>query len=88
MKGGYIPDYSLLITATSLLEILRRCRLPDLISLEIEYVEDGKEDELFTHITASFPHLTYLKLIRYREDRGNLEVPIVSSHIYNSRCLN
>ena len=80
-KGEDIPDYSLLITATSLLEILRRCRLPDLVSLEIEYMEDEKEEELFTHIAASFPHLTYLKLVRYQEDRRNLNMPTVSLRI-------
>ncbi|EIW53570.1 uncharacterized protein TRAVEDRAFT_99591, partial [Trametes versicolor FP-101664 SS1] len=54
------------IQSSSLLQILRRCKLPLLSSLELEYREDDEDDELLYHLGAAFPALRKLKVRRYR----------------------
>lgn len=54
------------IQSSGLLRILRRCKLPLLSSLELEYREDDEDDELLHHLGAAFPALRQLKVRRYR----------------------
>ncbi|KAI0329994.1 hypothetical protein GY45DRAFT_1324234 [Cubamyces sp. BRFM 1775] len=55
-----------LLDSSQVLEILQRCTLPNLGYLELEYIEDDREHELFSHIGAAFPELATLKVRRYR----------------------
>ena len=62
------PDYDTMLHASSLSVILRRCHLPALQSLEVEYVQDEAKDDFLLLLVASFPRLTRRKLQRYQKD--------------------
>ena len=51
-----------------MLSILRRCKVPELDHLEVEYRDndDDDDDELWRYITFAFPRLTRLTIHRFR----------------------
>lgn len=78
------------IHSSDLLRILRRCDLPLLRGLELEYREDEADDELLRHIGVAFPALRQLKVRRYRHAGvGIADVQTVCSQALhgNSSCL-
>ena len=82
------PPYESMMHASTLLGILRRCRLPELQRLEVEYIEDEDEEDLLAHPTTSFPRLTYLKLQRYQLDVTlNSDIPTVRIVTCRSRSF-
>ncbi|KAH9930631.1 uncharacterized protein B0H18DRAFT_930243 [Fomitopsis serialis] len=79
------PDHRALLSSSAILSILRRCSSLDLDHLEIEYRADDKDDALLRHIVQAFPHLTSLKIHRYRsapEIQEGRDVSVVSYHSY------
>ncbi|KAI0672460.1 hypothetical protein C8Q78DRAFT_752799 [Trametes maxima] len=58
--------HSPLISASDVLSILRRCHLPLLTKLKLEYQEDWAEKQLLRHLGVAFPRLEYLKIFRNR----------------------
>ncbi|KAI0360539.1 hypothetical protein OH77DRAFT_1418494 [Trametes cingulata] len=55
--------------------LLRRCRVPSLEELEIEYEEDASDAMLLGSIAALFPNLRVLTILRYRSP-NNDNVPV------------
>ncbi|KAH9847053.1 hypothetical protein C2E23DRAFT_850535 [Lenzites betulinus] len=60
-----------MVCASQMLTILRRCTLPKLHRLELEYTGDDTEEDLIRNIGVAFPFLTYLKIYRYRQKGVN-----------------
>ncbi|OJT04234.1 hypothetical protein TRAPUB_5054 [Trametes pubescens] len=72
------------IQSSDWLRILRRCNLPLLRSLELEYRENDQDDELLRHLGAAFPKLRQLKVRRYRREGVRMaDVPVE----HNARTL-
>ncbi|KAI0643884.1 hypothetical protein C8Q79DRAFT_1023547 [Trametes meyenii] len=68
--------------ASEILAILRKCYLPGLDALKIEYREDGAEDRLLRYIAQAFPGLERLKIFRYRrQDRDDTPLGTITSAI-------
>ncbi|KAH9916301.1 uncharacterized protein BXZ73DRAFT_81157 [Epithele typhae] len=59
------PDLRAYHTATLTLGILRRCAIPDLDQLTIEYVADEGEDQLLAFLGQAFPRLSTLSVLQY-----------------------
>ena len=75
----YAPHPDSLLGAGAILAVLRRCDLPNLVRLEVEYRGDGDEERLLHYIAVAFPHLASLKIARYGLVGGGQVVPTVSS---------
>ncbi|KAI1792088.1 hypothetical protein LXA43DRAFT_1093902 [Ganoderma leucocontextum] len=56
----------LVLDSSEMLDILRRCRTPQLARLELEYNAGETEHDLLEHLTVAFPRLTSLQIHRYR----------------------
>ncbi|KAI0357841.1 hypothetical protein OH77DRAFT_1510373 [Trametes cingulata] len=54
------------VTAGEMLRILRACCVPELERLEVEYHQDGEEENLLAYIAEAFPKITSLCIRRYR----------------------
>ena len=84
------PNYSALLRSSALLPLLRRCHVPALESIQLEYLEDDAEEDLISLIKSSFPSLTSLTLFRYRQDRNQGNMPnvvrFVHQVILHRRC--
>ncbi|KAL7281439.1 hypothetical protein ACG7TL_004752 [Trametes sanguinea] len=61
--------------SSAILNILSRCRCPQLDSLHIEFVGSGSDLELFRLIARAFPDLSSLTVFRYRP-RQTTNVPV------------
>ncbi|KAH9916302.1 uncharacterized protein BXZ73DRAFT_21652, partial [Epithele typhae] len=59
------PDHRAYHTAGSTLTILRRCAIPALEQLTVEYVEDDREEELLRLLGTAFPRLRELTVLQY-----------------------
>ena len=70
-------------TTRNLVEILRKCNLPRLGNLELEYREDAQEPELLQLVVTKFSHLTTLEIHRIRNE-GHNDVPVVSPSTYST----
>ncbi|KAI0828203.1 hypothetical protein BC628DRAFT_1430062 [Trametes gibbosa] len=55
-----------LLSSSQVLQLLRRCDLPALRHLGLEYSADGEELELLEFIGSAFPAMASLKIYRYR----------------------
>ncbi|PIL28113.1 hypothetical protein GSI_09764 [Ganoderma sinense ZZ0214-1] len=64
-----------LSTPHTLAEVLRKCDLPRLRGLELEYREDAQESELLQLVVIKFPFLTTLEIHRFRRE-GRKDVPV------------
>lgn len=75
--------------SSDLLRILRRCDLPLLRGLELEYREDEADDELLRYLGVAFPALRQLKMRRYRHAGITIaDVRTVCALLHgNSSCL-
>ena len=66
-----------LSTPHNLAEVLQKCDLPFLRTLELEYREDAQEPELLQLVVTKFSYLTTLEIHRFRRE-GCKDVPVVS----------
>ncbi|KAI9067426.1 hypothetical protein FKP32DRAFT_1553269, partial [Trametes sanguinea] len=75
-------------SSSAVLDILRRCQCSQLDSLEIEFIADDSDMELFRHISHAFPDLSTLTVYRYRP-RHMVNVPVVEigETLRPLRCL-
>ncbi|EPS95463.1 hypothetical protein FOMPIDRAFT_1132494 [Fomitopsis schrenkii] len=83
------PRYDILLDSSDGLSVLRRCVGLSLDQLEIEYRADEGEDALLQFMVVNFPHLTSLKLHRYRsalEQREGRDVSAVSHNLPIPPC--
>ena len=73
---GSIPHrYKYLVLDSSdMLDILRRCRTPHLVHLELEYNTGGREHALLCHLATTFPRLTSLQIHRYRTSTADDQI--------------
>ncbi|KAI9059322.1 hypothetical protein FKP32DRAFT_1580076 [Trametes sanguinea] len=62
-------------TSSEMLRVLKRRPSRCLTELEIEYIEDDGDEQLLRAISALFPNLEALTLVRYRR-RGETHVPV------------
>ncbi|KAI0643913.1 hypothetical protein C8Q79DRAFT_161193 [Trametes meyenii] len=70
--------HSPLISASDVLSILRKCHLPLLTKLKLEYQEDWAEEQLLRHVGVAFPELVCLKIFRNRVwERGELPLDMI-----------
>ena len=75
--------------ARDLIQIVRKCELPRLRTLELEYASDAEEPELLRLAVVKFPFLTWLELHRFQSG-GSEEVRAVSSSVNfstHNKCL-
>lgn len=76
-----VPSYNAALGSTSMLSILRRCHIPELNCLELEYRADDDDDDLWRYIASAFPQLTHLRIFRLRsvrEQEERRDVSVVS----------
>ncbi|KAI8983359.1 hypothetical protein BD414DRAFT_490681 [Trametes punicea] len=64
-----------ILASSEILRVLSRSALPEITRLELELIEDDKDEDLFHFIPRAFPQLEYLKVHRYRR-AGNRVVPV------------
>lgn len=77
----YEPQYDSILGSAAMLSILRRCNLPELDHLELEYRADDDDDALWKFMSSSFPRLTRLTIHRFRsvrEKEQGRDVSVVS----------
>lgn len=55
-----------ILTSAELLDIIRRCHLPGLESLEVVYEAESSDNDVLLDIALQFPALRTLKIFRYR----------------------
>ncbi|KAI0643920.1 hypothetical protein C8Q79DRAFT_914327 [Trametes meyenii] len=67
-----------LLPASQMELIVRKLRLPSLEGLEIEYQEDGAEDDLLQYITSTFQTMTTITIRRARRE-DSPDISIVSA---------
>ncbi|KAI0822379.1 hypothetical protein BC628DRAFT_1340782 [Trametes gibbosa] len=66
-----------LLSSSQVLQLLRRCDLPALRHLGLEYSADGEELELLEFIGSAFPAMASLKIYRYRASEvADVPVPL------------
>ncbi|KAH9886201.1 hypothetical protein C8Q73DRAFT_658579 [Cubamyces lactineus] len=75
-----------LLPSSEVLSILQQCTLPNLEYLELEYVNDHCERELFRHLGTASPGLATLKIRRYRPI-GAPTVSTVCEVLHTYVCL-
>ncbi|KAI1792132.1 hypothetical protein LXA43DRAFT_1093948 [Ganoderma leucocontextum] len=72
------PEWrSPVLSASEMLRVLSRCRLPHLERLQFEYRADDADGSLLRHLTAAFPQLLTLEIHRFRPV-GVDEIPMVA----------
>ena len=86
------PHYDSMIGPTAVLSILRRCNVPELDCLELEYRvdHDGDDEQLWRYIASALPRLTRLTIHRFRHTRDREQkksVPLVSPCIIQSAVV-
>lgn len=77
------PQYDSILDSSAVLSILRRCDIPELDYLELEYQADDDDDALWQYITSAFPRLTRLTIHRLRSARDKeqqRDVSVVSAY--------
>ncbi|KAI1788691.1 hypothetical protein LXA43DRAFT_894250 [Ganoderma leucocontextum] len=73
------PEWrSPVLSASEMLRVLSRCRLPHLERLQFEYRADDADRSLLRHLTTVFPQLLTLEIHRFRPV-GVDEIPMVCS---------
>ena len=79
-----LTDVAPVLTSEEMLGILRNCRLPHLVQLEIEYEagEGGGELDLLHGLASMFPQLAWLQIHRYRvATRSDGDIGVVPSQM-------
>ncbi|KAI8983360.1 hypothetical protein BD414DRAFT_490684 [Trametes punicea] len=64
-----------ILTSSEMLRVLSVSALTQIARLEIEFVEDDGDSDLFRCLPHAFPRLEYLKIHRYRR-QGSRDVPV------------
>lgn len=77
MDDAQVHWTSPLLSSSEMLRILRKTNTPNLTRLELEFRADVSDSQLFRHIGDSYPHLTILRIHRYRS-AGDGDAPVVS----------
>ncbi|KAI0648647.1 hypothetical protein C8Q79DRAFT_461260 [Trametes meyenii] len=77
------------LTSFELLDILRRCRLPHLRQLVIEFIADESEMELYKYISYAFPSIEQLSINIYRVRCNPCDIPVtqIATKLSSMRCL-